>query len=77
VRLPRAALVINFDSAAMIGDEPTASLFPGILRIRDDYQSGESSPRSEGYEVNNHLFGAQSLHRVHGRRPSRWEVARG
>src|SRR5262249_29682243 len=48
VRGPGTALVVNFDSTAMIEDRPTASLVPEICRIQDDYQSGSKPPRSKG-----------------------------
>ena len=43
------ALVVIFDSAAMIEDRPTASFIPEICRIEDDYQSGSKPPHSKGF----------------------------
>jgi len=42
------ALVVRFDSTAMIGEKLTASLFPKIRGVQNDYPSGVKPPRSKG-----------------------------
>jgi hypothetical protein len=39
-----AALVVSFNSAAMIGEVTTVSFVSEICRFKDDYQSGTELP---------------------------------
>jgi hypothetical protein len=43
-----AALVVNFDSMAMIVGKPLGSFALKIHGIQDDYQSGTELPHSKG-----------------------------